>query len=210
MRLSTNVGYCSTQYYQSRKSVNNVFARVTDERLFLECTHSDWVQPMVCHVAVIYSYVTGYRWIPSQRANNSDSVSMSWRLMNIEWISSVYRPRGATPARRSVDHKPAASVKTLLQQEQSILDPLCLSEPSYPAADFNRSCSLQWRYNDHDGVSNHQPHGLLDRLFRRRSRRHQSSASLAFAWGIHRDRWIPRTKGQLRGKCFRLMTSSWW
>ena len=24
-------------------------------------------------------------------------------------------------------------------------------------------------------------------------RKHQSSASLAFVWGIHRDRWIPRT-----------------
>ena len=41
-------------------------------------------------------------------------------------------------------------------------------------------------------------------------RKHQSSASLAFVWGIHRDRWIPRTKGQLRGKCFHLMTSSWY
>ena len=40
-------------------------------------------------------------------------------------------------------------------------------------------------------------------------RRHQSSASLAFVWGIHRDRWIPRTKGQLRRNCFHLMTSSW-
>ena len=39
-------------------------------------------------------------------------------------------------------------------------------------------------------------------------RKHQSSASLAFVWGIHRDRRIPRTKGQLRGKCFHLMTSS--
>ena len=39
-------------------------------------------------------------------------------------------------------------------------------------------------------------------------RKHQSSASLAFVWGIQRDRWIPRTKGQLRGKCFHLMTSS--
>ena len=27
-------------------------------------------------------------------------------------------------------------------------------------------------------------------------RRHQSPASLAFVRGIHRDRWIPRTKGQ--------------
>ena len=40
-------------------------------------------------------------------------------------------------------------------------------------------------------------------------RKHQSSASLVFVWGIHRDRWIPHTKGQLRGKCFHLMTSSW-
>ena len=40
-------------------------------------------------------------------------------------------------------------------------------------------------------------------------RKHQSSSSLAFVWGVHRDRWIPRTKGQLRGKCFHLMTSSW-
>ena len=40
-------------------------------------------------------------------------------------------------------------------------------------------------------------------------RKHQSPASLAFVRGIHRDRWIPRTKGQLRGKCFHLMTSSW-
>ena len=36
-------------------------------------------------------------------------------------------------------------------------------------------------------------------------RKHQSSASLAFVWGIHRDRWIPRTKGQLRGN-----VSIWW
>ena len=40
-------------------------------------------------------------------------------------------------------------------------------------------------------------------------RKHQSSASLAFEWRIHRDWWIPRTKVQLRGKCFHLMTSSW-
>ena len=32
--------------------------------------------------------------------------------------------------------------------------------------------ALRWRHNDHDGVSNHQPHGcLLNRLFRRRSKK---------------------------------------
>ena len=39
-------------------------------------------------------------------------------------------------------------------------------------------------------------------------RKHQSSTSLAFVRGIHRDRWLPRTKGQWRGKWFHLMTSS--
>ena len=69
--------------------------------------------------------------------------------------------------------------------------------------------TLHWRHNDH--VSNHQPHGcLLNRLFRRRSKKTSSSASLAFVWGIHQERWIPRTKGQLRRKCFHLMTSSWY
>ena len=35
-----------------------------------------------------------------------------------------------------------------------------------------RHVSLPWRHNDHDSVSNHQPHGcLLNRLFRRRSKK---------------------------------------
>ena len=33
-------------------------------------------------------------------------------------------------------------------------------------------CSLHWRHNDHDGASNHQPHGcLLNRLFGRISKK---------------------------------------
>ena len=38
---------------------------------------------------------------------------------------------------------------------------------------LKRLCnSLQWRHNDNDGVSNHQPHGcLLNRFFRRRSKK---------------------------------------
>ena len=73
------------------------------------------------------------------------------------------------------------------------------------------SCStLLWRHNDHNGVTNHQPHGLYSTVDSDADqRKHQSSVSLAFVLGIHRDRWIPRTKGQLRGKCFHLMTSLW-
>ena len=47
--------------------------------------------------------------------------------------------------------------------------------------------SLQWRHNVHDGVSNHQPHHcLLNRFSSADQRKHQSSASLAFVWGLHR------------------------
>ena len=45
-------------------------------------------------------------------------------------------------------------------------------------------------------------------------RKHQSSASLAFVREFTGDRWIPRSNGQWRGKCFHVMTSScyytWW
>ena len=48
--------------------------------------------------------------------------------------------------------------------------------------------TLQWRHNGHDGVWNDQPHHrLLNRLFRRTLKKHQSSASLAFVRGIHRS-----------------------
>ena len=48
--------------------------------------------------------------------------------------------------------------------------------------------ALRWRHNGCDGVSNHQPHDcLLNSLFGCRSEKHQSSASLAFVLGIHRE-----------------------
>ena len=47
--------------------------------------------------------------------------------------------------------------------------------------------TLQWRHNGHNGVSNLQPHYcLLNRSFGHRLKKHQSSTSLAFVWGIHR------------------------
>ena len=72
------------------------------------------------------------------------------------------------------------------------------------------SNALLWRHNGRGSVSNHQPqYCLLKRSFRCRSKKHQSSASLALCGEFTGDRWIPRTNGQQRGKCFHLMTSSW-
>ena len=64
--------------------------------------------------------------------------------------------------------------------------------------------TLQWRHNGRDGVSNHKSHDCLLTY----QRKHQNSASLAFVRGIHRWPVNSRTKGQLCGKCFHLMTSS--
>ena len=53
------------------------------------------------------------------------------------------------------------------------------------AGDSNTT--LLWRHNGRDGVSNHQPNEcLFNRSSRRRSKKHQSSASLAFVRRIHR------------------------
>ena len=44
----------------------------------------------------------------------------------------------------------------------------------HPDGSWSIACrrSLHWRHNDHNGVSNHQPHGcLLNRLFGRRSKK---------------------------------------
>ena len=58
----------------------------------------------------------------------------------------------------------------------------CLVYPCVEPCSIN---SLQWRHNERDGVSNHNC--LLNLLlFRRRSKKTTSSASLAFVRGSHR------------------------
>ena len=63
--------------------------------------------------------------------------------------------------------------------------------------------TLLWRHNGHDGVSNHRPRDcLLNRLFRRIQRKHQSSATLACVWGIHRWSVNSPHKGPVTRKMF--------
>ena len=55
--------------------------------------------------------------------------------------------------------------------------------------------SLRWRHNGGDSVSNHQLTIVYSTIYSGADQnKHQSSASLAFVWGIHR--WIPRTNDQ--------------
>ena len=70
----------------------------------------------------------------------------------------------------------------------------------------NLHCPLQWRHNECDGVSNHQPHDcLLNRLFKDNIK---APRHWPLCGEITGDQWIPRTNGQYRRKSFYLMTSS--
>ena len=67
--------------------------------------------------------------------------------------------------------------------------------------------ALQWRYNEPNGVSNHQSHDcLLNRYSGADQRKYQSLASLAFVRGIHRWWWIPVIKRASNAK----NASIWW
>ena len=71
--------------------------------------------------------------------------------------------------------------------------------------------TLQWRHNECDGVSHHRHlHCLLKCFFQTQIKENVKAPS---HWPVRGestgDRWIPLTKGQWRGKCFHLMTSSW-
>ena len=75
---------------------------------------------------------------------------------------------------------------------------------------LNPGSTLRWRHNERDSVSNHQLHDCLLIVY---SDADKEIIKAPRHWPLcgefTGDRWIPRTNGQLRGKCFHLMTSSW-
>ena len=78
----------------------------------------------------------------------------------------------------------------------------------FPAFFFRRHYT--WLHNDHDGVSNHQPHGCLpNRLFRRRSKKTSKLRVTGLCVGNPPGPVHSPHKGPVTRKCFHLMTSSW-
>ena len=74
--------------------------------------------------------------------------------------------------------------------------------------------STQWHHNERDGVTNNRrldQDCLLNRLLRRQPKKTSvsSSASLASVRESTGNRGSPLTKGQWRGACFHLITSSY-
>ena len=72
--------------------------------------------------------------------------------------------------------------------------------------------TIQWRHDERDGVSNHRRIDCLHNrfFFQTQIKENINAPRHCPLWGeFTADRWIPRTKGQLRGKWFHLMMSSW-
>ena len=75
---------------------------------------------------------------------------------------------------------------------------------------YYKALTLRWHQNGRDSVSNHQLHGcLFNRLFRRRSKKTSKLRVTGLCLGNSPGPVNSPHKGQLRGKCFHLMTSSW-
>ena len=86
-----------------------------------------------------------------------------------------------------------------------------ITRGSTPCRCHRKDESLQWGHHERDGVSNHQPHDCLrNRLFKGQIQENIEASLYWPLWGESTgDRWIARTKDQLRGKCFHFMTSLW-
>ena len=70
-------------------------------------------------------------------------------------------------------------------------------------ASLENSMTLQWRHNEHDAVSNHQPHDCYSIFYSSADqRKHQRYTSLAFVWGIHRWPVNSPHKGPVTRKMF--------
>ena len=79
--------------------------------------------------------------------------------------------------------------------------------PNFPAILFE--CSLLWRHNGNDSVSNHQPYDcLLNRLFRRRSKKTSKLRVADLCVGNSPGPVNSPHKWPVTRKCFHLMTSS--
>ena len=98
----------------------------------------------------------------------------------------------------------------IVQNQSMRLPVIAYSKQSLGFTLYQKDMTLRWRHNERDSVSNRQPRDcLLNRLFRRIKYIIKALRHWPLCGEFTGDRWIPRTNGQLRGRCFHLMTPSW-
>ena len=128
----------------------------------------------------------------------------SWNILKRLYLFIALIHTSTFIFRKSISVNPGGMSNTWFRRLNKLPWRWCTS----PDSDWVHS--LHWRHNEGDGVSNHQPHdGLLNRLFRQTKENIKAPRHWPLCGEFTGDRWISRTKGQKRGKCFRLMTSSW-
>ena len=169
------------------------------------------IASQITSLAIVYPTV--YSDADHRKHQSSASLAFVWEIHRDRWI-----PRKKGQLRGKWFHLMTSSWVTWFLKPQ-----LMINRIAYQWSDMHRSMT-----NDVDAkylfLLNHYSDVIMGTIASQITsltivystvysdadhRKHQSSASLAFVWGIHRDRWIPRTKGQLRGKWFHLMTSLW-
>ena len=146
------------------------------------------ISPMASQItggSIVYSTVCSG---PDQRKHQS-SVSLAYVTGLHPW--PVYSPH-----KEKCPHLMTSSWYSDIKEGVSEI-PLCArKDPFILHSQYN--CSLQWRHNERDGVSNHQPHHcLLNRLF---TAQFKENIEAPRHWPLWReftgDRWIPHIKGQ--------------
>ena len=139
----------------------------------------------------------GYQDSSSSKSHEGEIIPQMWCTYR-SWVSLICRkPRlkdeelfqrflgvHVIVTRQSVTSIPIIPADVTIGRPQAIIT--CAVETA------GLEITLRWHHNGRDSISNHQPprHWPLCGEFTG-------------------DRWIPRTNGQLRGKCFHLTTSSW-
>ena len=124
-----------------------------------------------------------------------DSSSVNRSLWNHLFTSSKCSQfRGSQTPMKMVSRKYLSYCVSLFLRLYSIIN-----EISYYV--YKLHTTLKWRYNGRDNGPNHRRfYCLLNRLFRRRSKKNQRSASAAFVRGIHRWPVNSPHKGQVTWK----------
>ena len=112
------------------------------------------------------------RWIPGTKASYAENVFIWWRHHDISFMGFHHNVH-------------TRSITRFSEISSAILNDVILSNMvvwnHHKPKEFHRrhalfcrqhSASLHWRHNEHEGVSNHQPHGcLLNRLSGCRSKK---------------------------------------
>ena len=114
--------------------------------------------------------------------HTAQAAGWGWKINSLRLSDAMWRQRSGSTLVQVMACCLTASSHYLKQYW------LIISKVQYHSiAGSAAPATLQLRHNGRDCISNHQPHDCYSTVYSDSDqRKHQSSASLAFVWGIHR------------------------